>query len=462
MVNNVMIAVIAIAAVASASIGYVAQTHLKSTKREFFVLGNFCVAIYCTGYMLELTAQTADGGLIATKVMYLGTFASVMFMRFVQEYCEIRLWRAVNALIFAAVAAINALVLTSEHHTLFYASYWYDNVSPIHELAVTGGIMYPVGILVHVLCAVISVAVIIVKIRASAPEKRTRLAAFAVYSLVPSAVCVLRVFNVNTYGVNLAPILILISTTGLYFGLIRYDLLDNEETIRSQTWFKEMVANISHDLKTPLAVMSLNLETLSQLTAAKDDAKYQRCVRAAYQKNLDLQRLIQNLLEASRIETGRTVYAVKPLSLLTMLAQVRDRYDTYLEDKGIFFDIAAGEDMSVGADHAKIWSVFDNIIYNAARHTEAGGSVTVTAAGAGSAATVTITDTGSGITPEHLPRVFERFYKGSQARDGNEGESGLGLYIVKSVMEGCGGSVSAESEVGRGTSIILTFSAMTS
>ncbi len=221
---------------------------------------------------------------------------------------------------------------------------------------------------------------------------------------------------------------------------------------------KELVSNISHDLKTPLAVMSVNLESLSSLAATQSNDDYQRYVRAAYQKNLDLQRLIQNLFEVSRIETDRQLYNPKWESLLLLLARVKEKYDDYIEDHGLAFDIDIPDDMEISADPLKIWSVFDNIIYNAVKHTESGG-ITITARREGSLAFVTITDTGSGIEPEHLPRVFERFYKGSQARNANEGESGLGLYIVKSVMEGCGGSAEIESEPGRGTSVILTFNA---
>jgi len=115
-------------------------------------------------------------------------------------------------------------------------------------------------------------------------------------------------------------------------------------------------------------------------------------------------------------------------------------------------------------DSQKIWSVFDNIIFNAVRYTESGGSITINTYNetteAISIATIEISDTGSGIEAKHLPHIFERFYKGSQERSANEGESGLGLYIVKSIMEGCGGSVEAKSEFGKGTSIILTFPAM--
>lgn len=222
---------------------------------------------------------------------------------------------------------------------------------------------------------------------------------------------------------------------------------------------KELVSNISHDLKTPLAIMSLNLETLSGLAVTQSNADYQRHVRTAYRKNLDLQRLIQNLFEVSRIETGRHLYSPKWISILHILAQAEDKYDVFLDDKGIALEIIMDDDIEISADPQKIWSVFDNIIYNAARYTESGGKITIITSNTETDATVTVTDSGCGIAPEHLPHIFKRFYRVSQSRNASEGESGLGLYIVKSVMEGCGGSVDAESEQGKGTSIILNFRA---
>jgi signal transduction histidine kinase len=232
----------------------------------------------------------------------------------------------------------------------------------------------------------------------------------------------------------------------------------NEAMQITNNAMKELVSNISHDLKTPLSVMSVNLESLSSLAVTQSDTDYQRHVRAAYQKNLDLQRLIGNLFEVSRIETGRNLYAPKWESLLHLLVQANEKYNDYIEDHGLTFDINA-EDIEISTDTQKIWSVFDNIIYNAVRHTASGGITITAAAATPETATVTLTDTGCGIEPEHLPRVFERFYKASQERSANEGESGLGLYIVKSVMEGCGGSAAIESEPGKGTSVILTFPA---
>jgi signal transduction histidine kinase len=234
----------------------------------------------------------------------------------------------------------------------------------------------------------------------------------------------------------------------------------NEAMQTTNDAMKELMQSISHDLKTPLAVMSVNLESLSSLAATQSDTDYQRHVRIAYQKNLDLQRLIQNLFEASRIETERNMYAPKWESLIRLLAKLKEKYDDYMEDRDLYFDIDPSDNLEILTDPQKIWSVFDNVLYNSVRHTNSGG-ITISTRREGSNATVTISDTGRGISPEHLPHVFERFYKGSQARSTNEGESGLGLYIVKSVMEGCGGSVEIQSDQGKGTSVILTFPART-
>ena len=225
---------------------------------------------------------------------------------------------------------------------------------------------------------------------------------------------------------------------------------------------KEIVGNISHDLKTPLTVMSVNLEKLKEFVSG--DENLVRHVQTAYDKNLDMQRLIQNLIEVSRMEAGQSLYRLEYISLNGLLSQVQTKYGDYLETRGLSFDVTvSGVSMESGdaliyADPVKIWSVFDNIIYNAARHTEQGG-ITVTADAGDDSVTVTVADTGCGIAPEHLPRVFERFYKVSSSRGEGDGGSGLGLYIVRGAMEAMGGNVAIQSEPGVGTTVILTFRA---
>ena len=218
---------------------------------------------------------------------------------------------------------------------------------------------------------------------------------------------------------------------------------------------KELVGNISHDLKTPLTVMSVNLQSLTKRIRATGDVENLRHVDVAYNKCRDLQRLIQNMFEASSIEAGQSLYECKRASLRELLIQAREKYIGFLEGEGLFLDIDYNEDAEIIVDPQRVWSVFDNIIYNAVRYTEKGGVITITAEAGDSAVNIAVMDTGCGIAAEHLQRIFERFYKASPGRGG--GDSGLGLYIVKSVMEGIGGRVRAQSEPGKGTSIILTF-----
>ncbi|GHS85353.1 hypothetical protein AGMMS49957_01280 [Synergistales bacterium] len=219
---------------------------------------------------------------------------------------------------------------------------------------------------------------------------------------------------------------------------------------------KDLITNISHDLKTPLTVMSVNLEKLSGIAREVGNAELSRAADDAWRKNLDMQRITQNLFEISRIETGRSLYSPEWISLSEVMLRLRDKYEDFLEAAGLSLEIGYDEDAFLWCDNRKIWSVFDNVIYNAARHTASGG-VFVSAETTGENVVVTVRDSGVGIASEHLPHIFERFYKASGARGARDGESGLGLYIVKNIMESLEGGVSALSESGKGTSIILTF-----
>lgn len=242
--------------------------------------------------------------------------------------------------------------------------------------------------------------------------------------------------------------------------LLLIDITDvmkaKEDLAALNTAMKELTANISHDLKTPLTVMSVNLEELAAMTRASDDYLLVDLVDAAWQKNLDLQRITQNLFEIGRIEAGQSIYRPKWVPLSDLMMKVQNKYEDFLDDKDLYLDISYSGEADLWLDEQKIWSVFDNIIYNATRYTETGG-ISITAETGAENTIVSVRDTGIGIAHKHLPRIFERFYKASDARGGAEGDSGLGLYIVKNIMEAMGGSVTAISEPEKGTEIILTF-----
>ena len=460
MIGNIVLIFTIATMISSATFGFLTLTRMKSTKREYIVMGTFCIFVLELGYLLEMMATTTDGGLTAMRIMYFaGGLVAPLFLMFTQEYCEIRLPKIVNISMFVSAFVVVLLMWTTDRHLLFYASYWYDDISQVNNLAVTQGPLYQLCVYQPAVCVALSVGIIIKKIRENKGKKHINLYLMIYGALTPVLPSFLHLTNINIHGANYTSIFLGITTIILYWGVFRNDLLENEETIRSQNWLKDMIGNISHDLKTPLSVMSVNLEALTELAETQSDAEYQRHVRVAYQKNLDLQRLTNNLFQVTRIETGHGKYSPQWISLLTLLVNVKEKNNDYLENRGISFDVTAGMDVEISTDPQYVHSVFDNIIYNAVRHTESGGSITITTENKDSAAVVTVTDTGCGVDPEFLPHVFDRFFKGSPARGGKGGESGLGLFIVKSVMEGCGGSATAQSKPGKGMSIILTFPA---
>jgi len=444
--------------VLSAVLGFLVLTRMKSEKREYIVMAIFCIVVGELGYILEMLANTADGGLTAMRIMYLGFgLVAPLFLMFVQKYCDRALPKAINILIFVSALAIILLQWTTDRHLLFYSDFWYDDVSAVNNLAVVPGPLYLLNVVHPTVCVVLSVAIILSKMRSVKRGQRTNLYLLIFGALTPVLAGFLFVLGPSLAGANYGPIFFGVSILILYWGLFRHDLMENEETLRSKTWLRDMIAHISHDLRTPLSVLSVNLETLLGQAETQSSTEYQRQVRAAYQKNLDLQRLTNNLFQVTRIEAGSNLYSLQWVSLLDLLVRVKEKHDEFLDDREILFDITVSQDREIAIDPQFIYSVFDNVIYNAARHTPNGGSITISTENREAATVVTITDTGSGVAPEHLPHIFERFYKGGPARGSKEGESGLGLYIVKSIMEGSGGSVAAQGEEGSGLSIVLSF-----
>lgn len=226
----------------------------------------------------------------------------------------------------------------------------------------------------------------------------------------------------------------------------------------SQEALREMIGNISHDLKTPLTVLNNYLELLGDGAMEVGERERTEYLSIAYHKNLDLQRLIRNLFEVTRLEGGTLAYRMKKLSAKKLMEVATQKYAEQAADKGICFSAQGTEGLTVFVDEDKIWSVLDNLVYNAMRYTPSGGQIAMKVLENGGRAEIHVKDTGEGIAPEHLPHVFERFYKVSSARSEKDGSSGLGLYIVKSVTEAMGGTVEVRSAPGEGAEFILTFS----
>lgn len=232
----------------------------------------------------------------------------------------------------------------------------------------------------------------------------------------------------------------------------------NQYLASSQTALREMIANISHDLKTPLTVLNNYLEILGDDSIVADEQERAEYLGIAYHKNLDLQRLINSLFEVTRMEGGTLVYHKEWISAGWLMGEAESKYGEQVRNGGLEFHAEADEGLELEIDGSKIWSVLDNLVYNAVRHTPEGGSITLHIGREDGKAVLRVRDTGVGISEEHLPHIFERFYKASKERGQKDGSSGLGLYIAKTVTEGMGGTIAVESELGKGTEFILRFS----
>ena len=218
---------------------------------------------------------------------------------------------------------------------------------------------------------------------------------------------------------------------------------------------RDFVANVSHELKTPLTIIGGFAETLaSDDPPAARRKEFAEMIRSNAQR---MQRLVDDLLDLSRIESGGwvpnpTITDVRVIAAETA-AQLRDTAD----EKGITLEIAVDESAAtVHADRTALRQILANLLENAVRHT-AGGTASVRTERDGGGVWVHVADTGPGIPAEHLPRVFERFYRVDTGRARSSGGTGLGLAIVKHLVEAHGGRVRADSAVGRGTTIGVFF-----
>lgn len=227
---------------------------------------------------------------------------------------------------------------------------------------------------------------------------------------------------------------------------------------RLETMRRDFVANVSHELKTPLTAIAGYAETL----AAEAEASSQTAGFAATigQNARRMQQLVDGLLDLSRIESG---HWQPHRGRVDIEAAARDAWAPFAEraETGhVRLDLAVPrEARALTADPDALRQILTNLFENALRHTPAGGSIRVTAQPARDGIAVSVIDTGTGIPPEHLPRIFERFYRVDSGRARHQGGTGLGLAIVKHLVEAHGGEVEAESVLRQGTTIRLHFPA---
>jgi two-component system phosphate regulon sensor histidine kinase PhoR len=232
-------------------------------------------------------------------------------------------------------------------------------------------------------------------------------------------------------------------------------LLRRAEVVR-----REFVANVSHELRTPLAGLKALAETLE--AGALEDPPAAREFLGRMLIEVDrLTELVQELLELARLEAGAPGLEHEHVDLADIAEHALERLDRRAEQAGIRLSLQRPPGaLLVQGDRTRIERVFVNLVENAIKYTDRGGSIHVDFKREDDQIVAAVHDTGRGIPPEDLPRIFERFYKGDKAR--SSPGSGLGLAIVKHTVQAHGGRVWTESTEGRGSTFFVSLPAATS
>jgi two-component system, OmpR family, phosphate regulon sensor histidine kinase PhoR len=231
-------------------------------------------------------------------------------------------------------------------------------------------------------------------------------------------------------------------------------LQDVSELRRAEAVRREFVANVSHELRTPVACLKALVETLEDGALEASEAVREFLDRMQVEVD-DLAQLVEELLELSRIESGRVSLHLQPVDLSPIVAAAAERLRPHAERQGLTFAVELPAGLAAArVDPTRIQQVVTNLVHNAVKFTPPGGHVTVTAEQRDGELAFHVVDDGVGIPPEALARLFERFYKVDKARGG--GGTGLGLAIAKHLMQAHGGRIWAESE-GEGQGSTFTF-----
>ncbi|GAB4448870.1 MAG: hypothetical protein OHK0041_09690 [Anaerolineales bacterium] len=224
----------------------------------------------------------------------------------------------------------------------------------------------------------------------------------------------------------------------------------------SQQSQKDFVANVSHELKTPLTSIQGFAQAILDDTADTPEARKQ-AAQIIYDEARRLHRLALDLLDLARLEAGTADLKMTAVDINALLQGIVETFTPRVQAAGIALHLNVHPNLPpVRGDGDRLAQVFTNLLDNALKFTPPGGNIVLSAEKAGAALELTVTDTGSGVPPEALPHLFERFYQADPSRaGGNRHGAGLGLAIVKEIIDAHGGTIGVRSQKGCGTTFTL-------
>ena len=238
-------------------------------------------------------------------------------------------------------------------------------------------------------------------------------------------------------------------------------LRDLTETERVEKTRRDFIANVSHELRTPLTSIQGYSETLLD-TLPENSGSTREFLEIIRKNAARMARLTEDLLTLARVESGETRFDTEPVAPVELLNDAEESFREIARTQGVelrIVDDSVDSLPQVLADREAIHQVFSNLIDNAMKYGRAGGRIELGARAAARGIEFYVRDYGAGISSEHLPRLFERFYRVDKARSRESGGTGLGLAIAKHIMRAHSGSIRAESELTRGSTFLFTLPA---
>lgn len=237
-------------------------------------------------------------------------------------------------------------------------------------------------------------------------------------------------------------------------------LKDVTQVHEQQELKRGVVATVSHQLKTPLQSLRMSIHLLLEERVGKLNDKQMELACAAKEESERLKEILDDLLDLDRIESDRSRLQVKPATPVALAREGAEPFLTEAKDKGVSLVNAVPEDLpGVLADNLRMRHVFGNLLSNALRFTQPGGTITIGAAMESDAVWFSVEDTGAGVAPEHVNRFFEPFFR-APGQDEKSGV-GLGLAIVREIVQAHGGTVRVQSEIGKGTRMSFSLPVLT-
>jgi two-component system phosphate regulon sensor histidine kinase PhoR len=251
---------------------------------------------------------------------------------------------------------------------------------------------------------------------------------------------------------------LVLSLAIIAYGEAQKLLLASDVTLaeKVETMRRDFVANVSHELKSPLTVVAGFLETLTDEEVVLDESRRRKYLELMRDHTLRMQRLVEDLLTLSALESSRGLGDETGIDLSALLAGLRDEA-LALSAGRHRIELDAREPVLLLANAQELRSAFANLVINAVRYTPAGGNIRLSWTRRGAYGVFAVHDSGPGIEPRHIPRLTERFYRVDNSRSRETGGTGLGLAIVKHILTRHQATLEIESEPGTGSVFSAVF-----